>query len=35
LCIIANFVKLGFKGRGFSPLFIFLEGMIKNRWVPF
>jgi hypothetical protein len=28
LCVIANFVKLGFEGRGFSPLFIFFEDMV-------
>jgi hypothetical protein len=28
LCVISNFVKLGFEGRGFSPLFIFFEDMV-------
>jgi hypothetical protein len=28
LCVIAYFIKLGFEGRGFSPLFIFFEDMV-------
>jgi hypothetical protein len=28
LCVIADFIKLGFEGRGFSSLFIFFEDMV-------
>jgi hypothetical protein len=28
LCVIADFIELGFEGRGFSPLFIRFEDMI-------
>jgi hypothetical protein len=28
LCVITDFVELGFEGRGFSPLFIVFEDVV-------